>query len=153
MRKVMWPVVVVAVVGIWASVPAAVPQVRDRTAKRIIHPPEFRADRPFSPGVLVDRTLYVSGQIGTDLKSGELAKTFEGEVRQTLDNIGLILKAADMDFGDVVAANVYLTDAALFADMNAVYTQYFKAERPARATVQTGLVGPAKIEISVVAHK
>ena len=153
MRKMMWSVVVVAVVGICASVLTAVPQVRNKSSKRIIYPPEFRANRPYSPGVLVNGTLYVSGQIGTDLKSGELAKTFEGQVRQTLDNIGLILKAADMDFGDVVAANVYLTDAALFAEMNAVYTQYFTSDRPARATVQTGLVGPAKIEISIVAHK
>jgi 2-iminobutanoate/2-iminopropanoate deaminase len=75
-------------------------------------------------------------------------------VRQTLDNIGLILKEAGMGFEDVVAVQVYLTDMDLFQRMNAVYTTYFKEPRPTRTTVGVAkLVGVAKIEITVTAKK
>jgi 2-iminobutanoate/2-iminopropanoate deaminase len=122
--------------------------------KKIIYPPEFRANMPFSPGVLVDGVLYVAGQTGNDLKTNQLPPNFADEVRTTLDRIGLILKAGGMDYPDVVSATVYLTDISLFQQMNEVYTTYFKANRPVRATVQVaGLVGAAKIEISVVAQR
>lgn len=122
--------------------------------KKIIYPPEFRPNAPFSPGVLVDGTLYVAGQTGTDLKTNKLPDNFADEVRMTLNRIGIILKAGGMDFSDVVNVIVYLTDISLFPEMNQVYTTHFKANRPARATVQVaGLVGGAKIEISVTARK
>lgn len=125
-----------------------------RGQKQIIYPPEFRADAPFSPGVRVAGMLFVAGQLGTDLKTGRLADTFEGEVRQSLDNIGVILKAAGMDYANVVSVTVYVTDLTKFADLNKVYTEYFKANRPARATVQVaGLVSGAHVEISVIAHE
>jgi 2-iminobutanoate/2-iminopropanoate deaminase len=122
--------------------------------KKVIQPKEFATGRPFSPGILADGTLYVAGQTGTDLKTGKLPDEFEAEVKNTLNNIGVILKEAKMDYGDVVAVQVYLTDMELFARMNAVYTTYFKEPRPARTTVGVAkLVGTSKIEITVTAHK
>jgi len=120
--------------------------------KKVIHPKEFPQGRPFSPGILAGNTLYVAGQIGSDLKTGKVAEDFDAEVRQTLDNIGLILKEAGMSFDNVVAANVFLTDIELFQRMNAVYTTYFKEQRPVRTTVGVSkLVGTARIEINVIA--
>lgn len=122
--------------------------------KKIIYPPEFRPDMPFSPGVLVGDTLYCAGQTGADLKTNEYPESFEEEVHQTFKRIGIILKAANFDFSDVVEVTVYLTDMSLFPRMNAVYTQYFKKDRPARTTVGVAsLVGKARIEITVVARK
>ncbi len=122
--------------------------------KKIIYPPEFRPNMPFSPGVLVGDTLYCAGQTGADLKTGEYPADFKEEVHQTFRRIGLILKAAGYDFADVVDVKVYLTDISLFSDMNSVYTQYFKKDRPARTTVAVaGLVGKARIEITVTARK
>jgi 2-iminobutanoate/2-iminopropanoate deaminase len=122
--------------------------------KKLIHPKEFPKGRPFSPGLLVDGTLYVAGQVGQDLKSGAISDDFEAEVKQTLDNIGLILKEAGMGFADVVSVNVYLTDMELFQRMNGVYTTYFPEPRPVRTTVGTPkLVGKARIEITVTARK
>jgi 2-iminobutanoate/2-iminopropanoate deaminase len=122
--------------------------------KKIIYPPEFRPDLPFSPGVLVGDTLYCAGQTGADLETNEYPESFEEEVHQTFKRIGIILKAANFDFSDVVEATVYLTDMSLFPRMNAVYTQYFKKDRPARTTVGVAsLVGKARIEITVVARK
>ena len=59
--------------------------------KKIIYPDDFRPNMPFSPGVLVDGTLYCAGQTGGDLKTGEYAAAFEDEVHQTFKRIGIIL--------------------------------------------------------------
>lgn len=122
--------------------------------KKVIHPKEFPTGRPFSPGILVGDTLYVAGQTGSNLKTGQIPQEFEAEVRQTLDNIGLVLKEAGMSFENAVTVHVYLTDMTLFPRMNAVYTTYFREPRPARTTVGIAkLVGTAKIEITVTASK
>ena len=122
--------------------------------KKLIHPKEFPKGRPFSPGILTGGTLYVAGQIGQDLKTGAIPEDFEAEVRQTLDNIGLILKEAGYSFDDVVSSSVYLTDIGLFQRMNGVYITYFKEPRPVRTTVGVAkLVGTARIEITVIAKK
>lgn len=122
--------------------------------KRVIQPPEFPAGRPFSPALLVDDTLYVSGQIGADLKTGQIPEKFEDEVRQCLNNIGLLLKAGGMSFSDVVSVQVYLTDMSLFQRMNEVYVTYFPEPRPTRTTVGVaGLAGKARIEITVTARR
>jgi 2-iminobutanoate/2-iminopropanoate deaminase len=124
-------------------------------AKKVVHPKEFPKGRPFSPGILVGNTLYVAGQIGQDLKTGKVPADFAAEVRQTLDNIGLILKEAGFSFDDVVSVNVYLTDMSQFAKMNEVYNTYFKDPRPVRTTVGTPALagGSAHIEITVTAAK
>ena len=122
--------------------------------KKVIQPKEFPTGRPFSPGILVGGTLYVAGQTGQDPKSGAIPADFEAEVKQALENVKLILTEAGMKFEDAVAVQVYLTDMDLFQRMNAVYTTYFKAPLPARTTVGVAkLVGTAKIEITVTAHK
>jgi len=122
--------------------------------RRVIQPKEFPTGRPFSPGILSDGTLYIAGQTGQDLKTGKIPDDFEAEVKQCLDNIGLVLKAAGMGFGDAVAVQVYLTDMNLFARMNTVYTSIFPEPRPARTTVGVAkLVGAARIEITVTARK
>jgi 2-iminobutanoate/2-iminopropanoate deaminase len=122
--------------------------------KKIIQPKEFAAGGPFSPAVLVDGTLYVSGQIGRDLKTQKVPENFEAEVRQVLDNTGIILREAKMNYEDVVSVQIYLTDMELFSRMNAIYTTYFKADRPARTTVGVvKLAAPgARIEIAVTAR-
>lgn len=123
--------------------------------KQVVQPKEFATGRPFSPGIVTaNGTLYVAGQVGSDLKTGKISDNFEEEVRQTLANIGVILKEAGYDFKDAVSVNVYLTDIDLFQRMNAVYTTFFPEPRPVRTTVAVSkLVGTAKIEITVTAWK
>ena len=128
--------------------------------KKAITPPEFAPKPgatapPYSPGILADGTLYVAGQIGRDLKSGDIPADFEAEVKTCLENIGIVLKAAGMGYQDAVSVQVYLTDIELFSKMNAVYATYFKDPRPARTTVGvTRLAAPkARIEITVTARK
>jgi 2-iminobutanoate/2-iminopropanoate deaminase len=120
--------------------------------RRIILPPGAKAGGNYSPGILVDGTLYISGQAGED-KDGKIPTPFEAEVKQSLDNIDAVLKAAGMSPADVVSVQVYLTDAAMFPKMNAVYTTFFKVPRPTRTTVVVAkLVGPGQIEITVTAR-
>ncbi|MFN3322156.1 MAG: RidA family protein [Bryobacteraceae bacterium] len=122
--------------------------------RKVIRPAGSSPNAPFSPAILVNGTLYVSGQVGRDPKTNDYPKEFEAEVRQTLDNIGVIMKEAGYGFQDVVAVQVYLTDMEMFQRMNSVYTTYFKEPRPARTTVGVAkLVGPARIEITVTAQK
>src|ERR1700749_2308759 len=70
-----------------------------------------------SPGILVDGTLYVSGELGTDLKTRDIPDNFEQGVRNSLNTIGLILKEAGMSYADVASVTIYLTDMDLFARM------------------------------------
>jgi len=122
--------------------------------KKVVTPKDFPAGRPFSAGIQVGDTLYVSGSTGGDLKTGKVPENFEDEVRLCYDNIGGILKAGGMDFGDVVSVQVYLTDMTLFQRMNAVYIKTFPEPRPTRTTVGvTALAGAAHMEVTVTARK
>lgn len=122
--------------------------------KKPVHPKEFAKGGPFSPGILSDGTLYVSGQVGRDLKTNQYPTEFEAEVKTCLENIGIILKEGGMSFADAVSVQVYLTDMELFPRMNAVYTKFFPEPRPVRTTVGVAkLVGTARIEITVTARK
>jgi 2-iminobutanoate/2-iminopropanoate deaminase len=121
--------------------------------KKIIVPAGTKPGGNYSQGILIEGTLYVSGQGGEDA-SGKIATDFDAEVKQCLDNIETVLKAAGMTPSDVVSVQVYLTDATKFQRMNAVYTGYFKDPRPTRTTVVVAkLVGSGNIEITVTARK
>jgi 2-iminobutanoate/2-iminopropanoate deaminase len=149
MRKTL-PLLVAFVLGLAAI---ALPASRG-TKKKVVTPKDFPAGRPFSAGIAVGDTLYVSGQTGTDPKLQKVPEKFEDEVRQCLQNVGEILKAGGMDFSDVVSVQVYLTDMDAFPRMNAVYTEIFKEPRPTRTTVGVmRLAGNAHIEITATARK
>jgi 2-iminobutanoate/2-iminopropanoate deaminase len=109
----------------------------------------------YSPGILVDGTLYIAGQTGQDWKTNQYPADFDAEVKVCLDRIGIILKAAGMTYEDVVSVQVYLTDIDLFAKMNAVYGSVFKSPRPARTTVGVTKLAAAAahVEITVTARK
>lgn len=121
--------------------------------KKIILPEGAKPGGNYSPGILVDGTLYISGQGGEDA-SGNVPKNFEDEVKQALQNVNTVLKAAGMTSDDVVSVQVYLADASLFQRMNGVYTTFFKDPRPTRTTVVVPkLVVNGTIEITVTARK
>ena len=128
--------------------------------KKVIMPPEFapKAGAPapnFSPGILIDGTLYVAGQTGQDLKTNEVPADFEAEMKLCMERIGIILKAAGMTFDNVVSVQVYLTDIDLFQRMNTVYGTFLKPPRPARTTVGVTKLAAASahVEITMTARK
>lgn len=120
--------------------------------KKIIRPKGITPGGPYSPGILIDGTLYAAGQVGRD-SAGKFPQEFEAEVKQCLDNVGAILKEAGMSYADAVSVQVYLTDPEMFDRMNKIYMTYFPEPRPARTTVGVKLVGTARIEVTVTARK
>ena len=121
--------------------------------KTVVRPPGAEPSASWSHGLLVGDTLYISGMGGEDA-AGKIPGDFDAEVKQSLNNIGAVLKAAGMSPDNVVSVQVYLTDGATFERMNAVYKAYFNDPRPTRTTVVVAkLVGPGHIEITATARK
>lgn len=109
---------------------------------------------PYSQAIQFGSTLYISGQIALDPKTGELCNsTIQEETHRVLDNIGAILKAAGMDFSNVLKCSVFVKDINQFNAINAVYHTYFTGEEPpARELVQVAeLPKFVNIEISCIA--
>ncbi len=113
-----------------------------------------KAIGPYSQAVAAGGWLYCSGQIALDPSSGEMAAGgVKEQTRRALENLGAVLKAAGADFGDVVKATVYMTDLGKFAEMNIVYSEFFKAPFPARAAVGvSALPKGASVELDAVAR-
>ena len=89
---------------------------------------------PFSQIVKAGNTLYMSGQIGINPETGKLAAGgFEGEAKQTLENIKRTLEQHNYSMSNIVKCTVMLTNINDFKAFNAIYTQYFSAPYPARS--------------------
>lgn len=111
---------------------------------------------PYNQAVLVNDTLYLSGQIPLIPSSMELVEgDLEAETRQVMQNLKAVLEAADMGFDHVVKTSIYLSDMNNFNAVNNVYGSYFDdATAPARETVEVAnLPKFVRIEISMVAVK
>ena len=110
---------------------------------------------PFSKVVEANGFVFLAGQIGDAPGSqGPVPGGIEAETRAMLENVGRLLRAAGLDYRDVVKATVYLTDIADFAAMNAIYREYFADEPPTRATVAvSALAVGAQVEIEVIATR
>jgi 2-iminobutanoate/2-iminopropanoate deaminase len=109
---------------------------------------------PYSPGVLVGDTLYISGLQGTDSKTHQLPAEFGQELKNCLENVGTVLKDSEMDYSNVVSVQIFLQDMNDFKEVNSAYTKYFKSPFPARTTVQVSKLSlGARIEIAAVAHR
>jgi reactive intermediate/imine deaminase len=105
---------------------------------------------PFTPGVFAGDYLYISGQ-GAKAADGSLPPTFEGQVRQTLENVKAVAEAAGLTMEHIVYAQVYLEDMANFAEMNRVYRTYFPKAPPARATLGVAKLPGTPVEMNAVA--
>lgn len=109
---------------------------------------------PFSDGVVVGNTLYLSGQQGNDDKGKLPAGGIGPETQATLQNLEKVIKAAGFQLKDIVAVNVYLADMHEFGDMNKVYKAFLPDPKPTRTTIQAAaLVNNARVEISAIAVK
>jgi len=110
---------------------------------------------PFSEGVKVGNTLYLSGQIGLDSKTGKLAPGgIEAESIQTMENIKASLERHGYSMSNLVKCTVILTDISEWGTFNKVYKAYFTENFPARsAFAVSGLALGAKIEVECIAAK
>lgn len=111
---------------------------------------------PYNQAILIDGTLYLSGQIALDPKSMKMDNSsIESETIRVLNNIEAVLKEANYDFSDIIKTTIFLTNMEDFNVVNEIYGKRFEKEfAPARETVEvSGLPKNAKIEISIIAKK
>lgn len=103
---------------------------------------------PYSGSVLAGEYCFASGKIG---KRGE---SFRVEVESTIEAVALELARSGLELGDVVSATVYLTDMALYSELNEIYAENFPAPYPARACIAVReLPAGARVEIQVIARR
>ena len=110
---------------------------------------------PYSQAIKAGSFVYVSGQLPLIPGKGELVKDdIKAATRQALENAKAILEEAGYSFNDVVKVTVLLNDIKQFADMNAVYAEYFSEHKPARAAFEVAnLPLYADVEIEMIAYK
>src|SRR5690606_28235614 len=111
---------------------------------------------PYSQAVLVGNTLYTSGQIAINPKTGDLVlDDIETETKQVMENMKAVLEAAEMTFENIIKTTIFIMDMNDFAKTNSVYGSYFdENSAPARETVQVaGLPKGVNVEISMIAMK
>lgn len=109
---------------------------------------------PYSQAVLLDDTLYASGQLGIDPTTGDFPEGITAQTEQSFRNIHAILAEAGMTIDDVVKTTCFLADMGDFAAMNAVYERQFTGSFPARSAVAVKtLPKNGLVEIEIIARK
>ena len=109
---------------------------------------------PYNQAILVDKTLYISGQVAINPENIEVIKgSVEDATKLIMKNIQSILDEAGFNFKDVVRSKIYLTDMNNFSKVNAIYGSYFeKNYEPARTTIEvSGLPLGVDVEIDMIA--
>lgn len=109
---------------------------------------------PYSQAVLLDDTLYASGQLGIDPSTGDFPEGITAQTEQSFRNIHAILAETGMTIDDVVKTTCFLADMGDFAAMNAVYERQFTGSFPARSAVAVKMLPKnGLVEIEIIARK
>jgi 2-iminobutanoate/2-iminopropanoate deaminase len=111
---------------------------------------------PYNQAILIDGTLYMSGQVAIDVTTKKLVKgTIEEETEKVMQNIKAILNEVNFTFDNVVKTTIFITDMNNFSKVNKSYGKYFnESTAPARETVEvSALPIRARVEISVIAKE
>lgn len=110
---------------------------------------------PYSQAIQAGNMLFISGQIAIQKSSGNILNSdIQVETKQVMENISHILKAAGMNFNNVVKSSIFLKDMNNFPKVNEIYGQYFQQQPPARETVEVSrLPKDVNVEISCIAVK
>ena len=122
-------------------------------SKQIISTPNAPAAiGVYSQAVRAGNTLWVSGQIPLDPKTGQLVEgDIEAQIRRAFENLKAIVVAGGATFDDVVKATIFLTDLSHFALVNKIMAEYFREPYPARAAVGVAsLPRGAQVEVECI---
>jgi len=133
------------------------PQIEDMSIEKkiIVTDNAPAAIGPYSQAVLAGNTLYCSGQIAINPKTGDLdTSNIISETTRVMKNIGAVLEAAEMDYTNIVKATIFMADMGDYSAIKAVYRSYFQEDSPAREAVAVKtLPKDVNVEISVIAVK
>jgi 2-iminobutanoate/2-iminopropanoate deaminase len=127
---------------------------RNKMSKEIIHTSNAPAPiGPYNQAIKTGNLLFVSGQVALKPGTNDMANTdIIEETHQVMQNLKAILQEAGMNFSHIVKTTIFLSDMALFSQVNEIYAKYFDGNFPARETVAVkGLPKNANVEISIVA--
>jgi len=106
---------------------------------------------PFTPALIANGFIFVSGQASVDDSGAIISDTFEGEFRRSLNNIRRILEAAGASLEQVVQVRGYVRDPANIPLYNKLYREYFNEPFPARTTLTHCLPSTLQFEIECIA--
>lgn len=109
---------------------------------------------PYNQAILVNNTLYASGQIAINPATNELISgNIKEETKQVMENLAAVLDAAGMHFSNVVKCSIFISDMNDFTAINNIYGTYFDDDNaPARETVQVAVLPKrVNVEISLIA--
>jgi len=107
---------------------------------------------PYSQATRTGNMLFISGQLGIIPTESKLAEGFEAQTRQALENLKAILEEGGSSLNKVMAVDVFVTDMGKFADLNAIYAEYFSDHKPARAAIEVaGLPLGGLVEFKCIA--
>ena len=113
-----------------------------------------KAIGPYSQAVLVDDTLYVSGNIPVNPATGDVEDGIVNQSKQVFENMKAVLNEAGMGFDNVVKTTAFLTDLSNFATFNEIYASYFVEPYPARSCVEVSkLPKNVLVEVECIAKK
>src|SRR5437588_1061778 len=118
--------------------------------RRPVSPPGIAPIGPYSPGILTQDFLYVSGQ-GAKNAAGQIPPDLDHQLRQCFENVKTVVEAAGLTMEHVVYTQVYLTDASDEGPLNTVWKEYFPKSPPARSTIGVALLPGTPVEMSAVA--
>ncbi len=120
----------------------------------IIPPGSGKPLAPYSPGVVADGVVYVSGTLPFDKENNVVhIGDPQAQTRHVLSLIQSVIETAGGTMADVTFNSIFLTDWANYGAINSVYAEFFPGDKPARYCIQCGLVKPgALVEIATVAH-
>jgi reactive intermediate/imine deaminase len=95
----------------------------------------------YSQGIVAGGMLYLSGQGPYDATGARVGETVAEQVRQVLENLDAVARAAGGSLRNAVRCGMYISDMAHFDEMDAEYRRFFSDPMPARTTIQSDLVG------------
>jgi 2-iminobutanoate/2-iminopropanoate deaminase len=109
---------------------------------------------PYSQAIRSGDSVFCSGQLGLDPRTGELADGVEAQAERALRNLQAVLDAAGLGFDDVVKTTIFLADVDDFAAVNAVYARFMPDPPPARTTIGVAaLPKGGLVEIEAIARR
>jgi 2-iminobutanoate/2-iminopropanoate deaminase len=133
-RRVILVLVVLGIAGV-LTVRGAFSQAEPQSKVRAINLPDKPSQAPFSSAMLAGDTLYLSGSIGLDPKTGKPPAKIEDEIKLLLDGYKATLNQANMSMDDLVYVQIFCTDLSYYDKFNTAYRSYFSKDLPARAFI------------------
>ncbi len=151
-RRVSFLLIALLIAGIFA-VRGDFSKAAPQSTRRAINLPDDNAQAPFSGAILAGNTLYLSGRIGLDPKTGKAPAEADEEIKLLLDRVKATLVQAGMSMDDLVYVQIACTDLSLYDKFNAAYRTYFTTkDLPAREFIGAGsLLRGGHFELQAIA--